>query len=100
MARTERERQIAHWALDALGLVEKSKDRVITFNEHGKLIGECHPMAKIPNGDIELVFELKEAGLSPRQIGEKLEMKKRYVQKILAGDRRGQAVARVVKVKT
>jgi DNA-binding NarL/FixJ family response regulator len=69
---------------------------LVALNDKGRRIGEAHPRAKLLDREIDLVFELHDAGLSYAQIAAKMDMSKSGVQKIINGSRRGQAIARTV----
>lgn len=72
--------------------------KLVALNENGNRIGEHHPRAKLLDVEIDQVHELREAGLTLRQIGVKMDMSKGGIWKIIHGFRRGQTVARVVRV--
>lgn len=72
--------------------------KLVALNENGNRIGENHPRAKLLDAEIDQVHELREAGLTLRQIGVKMDMSKGGIWKIIHGFRRGQTVARVVRV--
>lgn len=83
-----------------LHIYERASMQKIALNEQGRRIGESHPNAKLSDRDVELVLELREAGFSLRAIAEKMDVKKECIWKIVHGYRRGQAIARVVSVKS
>ena len=70
-----------------------SKKLQIAINEHGRPIGEDHHRAKLTNGDVELVFVLREGGMSYGEIARKLEISKSQVRNICLGIRRCQSPA-------
>jgi|DEB0MinimDraft_12_1074336.scaffolds.fasta_scaffold148812_2 hypothetical protein len=72
--------------------------KVIALNELGRIIGEHHPRAKLLDAEVDQVHELREAGFTLAQIGEKMGMSKEGVWKIVHGYRRGQTAARYVHV--
>lgn len=72
--------------------------KVVALNELGRIIGEHHPRAKLMDSEIDLVHELREAGFTLAQIGEKMGLSKGGVWKIVHGYRRGQTAARYVHV--
>lgn len=72
--------------------------KLVALNENGNRIGENHPRAKLLDAEIDQVHELAEAGLTLRQIGEKMDMSKGGIWKILNGYRRSQTPARLVRV--
>ena len=63
---------------------------MIEYNEHGRRIGETHPLARYSDHEVELVHQLREAGLSYGQIAKKLEMPKATVASIVSGRSRCQ----------
>lgn len=52
------------------------------------LSGQYHHSAKLTAHDVELIFKLREQGLSIRTIAQKLECSKSHVHGILNGTRR------------
>ncbi|CAB4124490.1 hypothetical protein UFOVP61_11 [uncultured Caudovirales phage] len=69
--------------------------KMVFVNETGKRIGEDHHRAKLSNADVDLVFYLREAGLSYQQIADKFDdipggVSKSTVRDVLSGRRRGQ----------
>ena len=64
-------------------------------NESGRLIGESHPGAKLTDAEVDLVFELRAAGMSLQLIADKMDVTKGCIWKILTGERRGQSIAAV-----
>lgn len=64
--------------------------RMIAVNEKGRRIGQDHHQAKSTDNDIELIFQLRELGLSLRQIGDKLNLSHTQVHNILSGKHRAQ----------
>jgi len=72
--------------------------KLVALNENGNRIGENHPRAKLLDVEIELLHSLRDAGLTLREIGVKMDMSKGGVWKILNGYRRCQVTARVVRV--
>lgn len=64
--------------------------RIIAFGDTGHRIGEGHQNAVLSDADVDLVFELREAGLSLREIGEKFGVQKAAIWKILHGYTRGE----------
>lgn len=65
--------------------------RIIAFGDTGRRIGEGHQNSKLSDADVDLVFELREAGLNLREIGEKFGVQKAAIWKILHGHTRGEA---------
>jgi hypothetical protein len=72
--------------------------KVITLNESGRRIGESHPRAKLLDYEVEHVLALLDAGLSYAAVARKFDVSKSCIAHIAAGRRRGQPVARVVRV--
>lgn len=62
--------------------------RIVALNDRGRLIGEGHPNAKLSDADIDLIFALREEGLTLSAIAAKFEVCKSCVHKILHGHRR------------
>lgn len=50
--------------------------------------GQYHPQAKLSAQDIEMIFKLREQGLSLIQIARKMECSRTYVYYVLKGLRR------------
>lgn len=59
--------------------------RIIAFNDRGRPIGEGHHNAKLEDSDIDLIFALREEGLSLREIGEKFDVQKAAIWKVVHG---------------
>lgn len=70
--------------------------RHAAVNDNGRVIGEHHHRAKFTDADVELIHELRAAGLSYGQIAAKfddgLRIGKQTVADICNGRRRGQTV--------
>ena len=47
--------------------------RTLAFNDRGCRVGETHHRAKLTDADIDQILELRELGLSYRQIAEKFD---------------------------
>lgn len=79
-------------------IARRNRHRRVGVNERGRPVGETHPLAKLSDADIELIHELREAGLSYAQIAGKFDdgvsVSKSHVRDILSGRRRGQAPVR------
>lgn len=73
-----------------------AKKRLVALNDRGCRIGETHPRAKLSDHDVDLVFELRDSGMTLAAIAEKLDVTKGTVWKIITGRRRGQTAARWV----
>jgi predicted DNA-binding protein (UPF0251 family) len=76
----------------------QTMQKLVALNENGNRIGENHPRAKLLDAEIEMLHELRDAGLTLREIGEKMDLSKGGVWKILNGYRRCQVAARLVRV--
>lgn len=72
--------------------------KTIALNENGKRIGQEHPRAKLLDSEVDQVLLLVESGMSYAQVAAKFEVSKSCVAHIASGRRRGQAVARTVRV--
>jgi hypothetical protein len=68
--------------------------RYAAVNDAGRVVGQEHHSAKLTDDDVELILELRELGLSYRQIALKFDdnvrVAKSTVQDICNGRRRGQ----------
>lgn len=68
--------------------------RYVGVNDRGYAIGENHARAKLSDKDIELILELREAGLSYGEISKKFDdgvtVSKGHVRDICNGRRRAQ----------
>jgi DNA-binding NarL/FixJ family response regulator len=72
--------------------------KMIALNELGRRVGESHPRAKLLDAEVDQVLDLLEAGLSYSKIAGKFDVSKSCVAHIATGRRRGQTVARTVRV--
>ena len=72
--------------------------KTIALNENGKRVGEGHPRAKLLDSEVDQVLDLLEAGLSYAEVAIKFDVSKSCIAHIATGRRRGQVVARVVRV--
>lgn len=72
--------------------------KLVAVNERGHVVGESHPRAVLSDHEVDLVFQLREEGLSLGRIAKAMEVSKSCIQHILAGRFRGQIVARWVRV--
>lgn len=77
--------------------------KLVLVNATGNRIGEDHQRAKLTNADVELVFYLREAGLSYKAIADKFDdlpggISRTTVRDILKGRRRAQVPAATKKV--
>lgn len=68
--------------------------RRVAVNERGYRIGEDHPSAKLTDHEVEIVFQLREEGLSYGAIARKLEVSKSLIRDITKGRKRAQTAAR------
>ncbi|MCF8203655.1 MAG: helix-turn-helix domain-containing protein [Methylotenera sp.] len=69
--------------------------RVVWFNARGNRIGEGHQRAKLSDADVDLIYALREEGMSLGRIAEKFECAKSTVRDICTGRIRGQACVRI-----
>lgn len=73
----------------------------IAVNEKGYRIGTSHPNSKLSDATIELILELREAGLSYKDIADKFDdpaeptVSKSMVYQVCQGLKRSQVVARI-----
>lgn len=77
--------------------------KMVFVNEAGKRIGQDHHRAKLTDADVDLIFYLREAGLSIGQIAKKFDdvpggISKSTVFDVLKGRRRGQVPAATKRV--
>lgn len=77
--------------------------KLVFINDKGKRIGEGHHRAKLTDADVDLIFELREAGLSYRVIAGKFDdieggISKSHVRYILKGRHRAQVPAATKRV--
>lgn len=72
--------------------------KLVTLNENNRLVGQAHPRAKLMDSEVDLVHDLLESGLSLAAVAAKMDVSKSCIAHIASGRRRGQLVARVVKV--
>lgn len=72
--------------------------KLIALNENGRRIGQEHPLAKLTDAEVEQVHELLGGGMSYALVAGKFDVSKSCIAHIAAGRRRGQSVARVVRV--
>ena len=76
--------------------VRDAKKRMVAVNERGSVVGQDHPRAKLTDHDVDLVFELREDGMSIGRIAKAMEVSKGCIAHILAGRTRTHVVARWV----
>lgn len=72
--------------------------KLVQLNEQGRVIGQNHPRAKLLDAEIELAMALRAQGLSLAKVAAKFGVSKGCIWKIEQGLRRGQPVAKVVRV--
>ena len=78
------------------GIEKRAKLRAV--NDRGHVVGESHPRAVLSDHEVDLVFQLREGGMSIGRIATAMEVSKSCIQHILDGSFRGQVVARWVRV--
>lgn len=66
--------------------------RVWQTNTEGRRIGQDHPRARYSDGEVAMVWLLRDAGWGYRRIAQKLEMPRSTVRAIVQGCMRCQAV--------
>lgn len=64
--------------------------RIVAFNDRGRPIGSAHHNAKLQESDVDLIFALREEGLSLSAIAGKFDVGKACIYKILKGLRRAE----------
>jgi DNA-binding NarL/FixJ family response regulator len=72
--------------------------KLVALNENSRRVGESHPRAKLLDSEVDLVLELLESGLSLAKVAAKMDVSKSCIAHIASGRRRGQAIARLVRV--
>ena len=72
--------------------------KLVALNEHGRVIGQNHPRAKLLDSEVDQVLDLLEAGLSYSKAADKMDVSKSCVAHIATGRRRCQTPAKVVVV--
>lgn len=70
----------------------------VPLNSDGRRIGQCHPRAKLLDHEIDMVFELRESGMSYSHIATKMGISKSSVAHICKGRRRCQTPERWVQL--
>jgi predicted DNA-binding protein (UPF0251 family) len=68
--------------------------RLIGVTKCNRRMGEDHPNAKLTNHEVDLVFELRELGMSYQAIASRMEVSKSQIRNILTGKRRAKLPAR------
>lgn len=67
--------------------------KYVQIGEYGRRVGESHGRAKLTDHEIDLMRQLKEEGMSAKEIAEKFEVSKRYVYKLVNFERRASIVS-------
>lgn len=62
----------------------------VAVNEIGRRIGHDHHRAKLTNGEVDLILDLRDEGWSYLEIARKFEISKCTVRDIIKGRRRAQ----------
>lgn len=75
------------------------KTRTVAVNDSGRRIGEDQTGAKLTNHDVDLFWDLRDAGWGYGKLAKKFEISKGHARDIIKGRRRGQAVARFKQVR-
>lgn len=68
--------------------------RTVGVNELGRRIGEDHVNARLTNAEVDLLLELRDLGMSYRELGEKFDISKSGARKICKGQNRCQRATR------
>lgn len=66
----------------------------LQYNDRGYRIGQSHHKARLTDRDVELIFELREQGMTIVSIAERMECGRTTVWKILHGEIRSQPVVK------
>lgn len=74
------------------GIAERAKKRLVAVNERGHVVGESHGRAVLTDHDVDLVFALREDGMSIGKIAKAMEVSKGCIQHILEGRNRSHVV--------
>lgn len=72
--------------------------RLVAVNERGRRIGEDHPLARLTDGEVELIRQLHEEGMSYAVLAEKFEVSRWAIGRICRYERRAQTPAAFNKV--
>jgi DNA-binding NarL/FixJ family response regulator len=83
------------WVME-LTLTAPAKNRRLTVNEAGHLIGESHPRAVLTDHEVDLLLELLAEGLSQARVALAMEVSRRTVRDIASGRTRAQIPARLI----
>lgn len=70
----------------------------VSVNSDGRRVGQAHPRAKLLDSEIDLVFDLRESGMSYSGIADKMGISKSSVAHICKGRRRCQVPERWVQI--
>ncbi len=66
------------------------KRRLLAVNDKGYVIGEQHHRAKLTDHEVDLVLELRAAGMSQELVAQKFDISRRTVRDLEAGKTRSQ----------
>ena len=79
----------------------EGKKRVALCNDHGHVVGEDHPRAKLKNDEVWLIADMRDGGASYAEIAEVFGVSKSTVASICRYERRAQTATtqRVIRVK-
>ena len=72
--------------------------KLVALNENGRRVGQAHPRAKLLDSEVDQVLALLDAGLSYAEVAVKFDVSKSCIAHIATGRRRGQLIARVMRV--
>lgn len=67
---------------------------LVALNSSNRRIGQGHPQAKLQDADVDAIFELREQGMSLREIAQKFDVGHACVWKVLAHTRRADLPAK------
>lgn len=68
--------------------------RMVMVNDRGLRIGESHPRAVLTDHEVDLLIELRDAGLSYRWIAATMEISIKQAWRICVGQQRGQVATK------
>ena len=66
---------------------------LVAVNDQGRRIGEGHPLARLSDAEVDLIHELREAGMSYGELATRFGVSKSCIAHILTGRRRGEVPA-------
>ena len=72
--------------------------RTIQLNEHGRRINEDHHNAKLTDFDVVMIRQLRDDGMTYREIAHKFEVSYTLIGKIIRFEHRGQIAMRFKRV--